>query len=430
MVSPEQRSAARSFGVGVIVFAIIGAALFLTFKAQTGMPFAPTTTVTAAFKDVHSLAVNDDVRQNSRRIGRVAAIEYKDGAAVVTMELEGGDKPVYSDARAAIWDASALSAKFVELHPGSPQAGPLSDQTIPVKRTTDSADIYELLNVLDKPTREAASTVLREVGGGVAGHSRDLHDVLASAPETVRDIGEISGALASPEADLQGLIAAGDQLVRRFSGREQRIADLIRQSEQTLRAVATDQAGPLTDTLNKAPTTLRTVRSALDGLDTPLADTQTAMSTMQPGARALGASADNLRGFLREGAAVAEKVPGVAAQAEPALDDLRQTVADARPLAPRVTRAFNYAATPLQVLAPYAPEIAQLFVRGHSFMSQGPAEGIRFARLSANPAVSTVTGGLFESGNYAQNQYPEPGEADHDRVEGGLPPGLPVGGGR
>lgn len=120
-----------------------------------------------------------------------------------------------------------------------------------------------------------------------------------------------------------------------------------------------------------------------------------------------------------------DKVPGVAEHANPAIDDLRGTFADARPLAPRLTEALTDLATPLGVLVPYGPEIAQFFVRGHSFVSEGPAPGIRYARLSPNFDVTTITGGLLSSGNYPIDQYPAPGQATGERAAQGLPPGLP-----
>jgi phospholipid/cholesterol/gamma-HCH transport system substrate-binding protein len=73
--------------------------------------------------------------------------------------------------------------------------------------------------------------------------------------------------------------------------------------------------------------------------------------------------------------------------------------------------------------------MAQLFLRGASFVSQGPEPGVRYARLGVTPGVNTVTGGLLPSSNLPLNEYPRPGEAQHDRAHG-LPPGLIPGGSR
>jgi phospholipid/cholesterol/gamma-HCH transport system substrate-binding protein len=424
-VTPEFLARSLAFRAGLVVLVLLAGVLFVTFKAQTGMPFARTTEVRALVSDVHSLRANDAVRQNSKRIGRVSDIEYHDGAALVTMELDG-DVDVYQDASAAIWDLSALATKFVELDPGTPEAGALGEDPIRVAQTEDSADLHELLEVLDPKTRAAATKMLRQVGGGAAGHGEDLQQFVTQAPDLLGDLGHVAQALADPDADLTGLLRNVDQLSGRFHGRHAEIDRLVRQSDQTLAAVAADSGTPLRQTVRRLPGTLADVEEAMDSLRTPLARTAGAMRALEPGARALGRSERDLRGFLRDAVPVAGQVPGVAQQAVPVVEDLTKTLSDARPLAPQVRQAIGDLLTPLRVLAPYSTDMAELFLRGRSFVSQGPEPGVRYARLGVTPGVNTLTGGLLRSGNLPQNQYPRPGEAQHDRAQG-LPPGLPGG---
>ncbi|RJS46733.1 MlaD family protein [Nocardioides cavernaquae] len=428
-VTPEFRARALAFKAGMVVLVLVSALLFVTFKAQTGMPFAKTTEVQALVSDVHSLRANDAVRQNSRRIGRVSEVDYQDGAALVTMVLDGEVK-VYRDAHAAVWDLSALATKFVELNPGTPEAGALGATPIPASQTEPSADLYELLDVLDPKTRAAATSMLREVGGGVAGHAEDLHAFLETSPDLLADLGTVSHALASPEADLPELLEDVDALSSRFRGRERELQQLVAQSATTLTSLRVDAGEPLRQTLHRLPDTLAHTERAMSRLQTPLANTAQAMRALEPGAVALGHSEKDLRGFLRDSVPVARKVAPVAHLATPALERLTQMMSAARALAPRVQEAIAYLRVPLSVLAPYAPEMASLFLRGRSFVSQGPEPGVRYARLGVTPGVNTLTGGLIASGDQSlpQNQYPKPGEAENDRAKGLLPPGLPLGG--
>lgn len=430
-VTPELRSRSLAFRAGLIVLVLLAGVLYLTFKAQTGMPFAKTTEVQVLVNDVHSLRANDAVRQNSRRIGRVSEVEYQDDAALVTMVLDG-DVEVYRDAKVELWDLSALATKFVELDPGTPQAGELGDQPIPASQAADSADLYELLEVLDPETRRATTSMLRNLGGGAAGHGRDLEAFLAQAPGVLGDLASVSGALAAPETDLVGLLEDVDALSSRLRGREAELASLVAQSADTLDALAVDSGTPLRASMERLPETLARTDRAMRSLRTPLGDTAAAMRSLEPGAAALGRSEKDLRAFLREAVPVAHDVPGVAELAIPAVEDLTDTFGDARPLAPLVRQAIGDLLTPLRVLAPYSPEMAQLFLRGRSFVSQGPQPGVRYARLGVTPGVNTLLGGLVPSGDVSlpQNQYPRPGEAQHDRAGGMLPPGTPLGGTR
>jgi phospholipid/cholesterol/gamma-HCH transport system substrate-binding protein len=425
-VTPELRNRAFAFRAGLIVLAAIAILLYITFKAQTGMPFRPTTTVQAKVANVHSLRVNDAVRQHSSRIGRVSAIDYVDGAALVTMELDG-HVDVHSDATAAIWDLSALATKFVELDLGTSAAGALGDTPIGLDRTTESSDLYEVLDVLDAPTRAQATSMLRQVGGGMAGHGEDLAAFLASAPDVLHDLGTVSGSLSSQEAELPQLLAEAQTLAGRFDGREDELAALVDQTAKTLSAVSVDDAAPLHDTVQRLPETLSTARRAMDDLRGPLANTRKAVVALEPGGIALARSESDLRSFLRDAVPVAHQVPDVAQQAVPAVKALTGAMADARPLAPRLAQAINDLMTPLRVLAPYSSDMASLFLRGASFVSQGPNPGVRYARLGVTPGVNTITGGLIPSRDLPQNQYPKPGEAENDRASGLLPVGLQFG---
>jgi phospholipid/cholesterol/gamma-HCH transport system substrate-binding protein len=429
VLKPESRAISRSFKVGVGGLIVIGLLTYLTLAAQYGNPFTPKTYVTAVFHDVHALQLKDPVRQNSKGIGRITDIQYRNGLAVVTLQIEeGGDYPIYRDATAFIGDQSAVGSKYVGINPGTPGTGPLPDMTIPVSRTKDAHDITQVLNIFDPHTRAGTMGFLRQFGGGMTGQADGFTDFVHNAPDDLHGIGTISEALASSEANLPSLLSAADQLAGRFRGREPQIASLISQTEQTFDAIAVDNAKPLADTINQAPATLDEVRKATDSLDTPLADGQIAVTDLEPGFKGLGDSNDDLRGTFRESVPVFHQVPDVADQTTPALKDLTPTASDLRPLAPKVTRFVNDFSTPLEVLAPYSKEIGYLFVRGNSFVSEGTANGVHYARLNGNfQAPYTAFGGVVKACHPYYDPYPKPGQADRDQVGFGFKHMVPCG---
>lgn len=407
----------RSMLVGSVVLALFGASLYVANVAFKGLPGQSYTYAKMAFDEVGALMPGDDVRINSLRAGQVRSIELVDDAAVVEVQLDSGQR-VYRDARAAVRARSALGQKFVEVDPGSPTAGPLGADVIPVAQTLDSNELDDLLDVFDEPTRNAAAGTLREVGGGLTGRSEDLADAVAAAPELLRDLGEVSAAAAADETDLVGLMRSGERLAGRFSGREQHISQLIDQLDTTLRAVAVDGGVPLADTLRATPDTLTAARRAFDALEAPLATTKSAMTGLQPGAAALGAATPDLHGVLREAVAPLEKVPGVAEDAEPAVRDLTQTAADARPLAPKFATMLARARTPLEVLAPYSPEIGLWFTYTAEALSNGDQSG-HYLRIAPLLAPETISGSvLVEDPTVHRNPYPAPGEAQTEKAGG------------
>ena len=411
-------SKARTFLIGVAGLAVLALILLFGVTASSGVPGAPKTVVRAAFHNVGApLKVGDDVRENSSRIGRVSALDYDGTQAVVTLELDG-TVPVYSDARAAVWDQSALAKKFVELDRGHADTGPLGDHPIPADRNVDSADLDQVLDVLDAPTRGALAGTVREVGGGAAGHSQDLHDLLEHLPAELNGLGTVAGSLSAREADLPALLARADQLAGSFAGHTQQLADLVDQLGTTADALAVDGGNPLQDTIKGLPATLADARAALDSLDKPLTDVHGALSAARPGLAALGQATPDLRGVLREGPTPLNEVPGVAQAAQPALRDLTATLADARPLAPALSRGLVDAALPLNTLAPYSTQVVEFFRRIESMVSTEVAPGVHGARVGvAAEGPSILTGGVLKDPLQGQDAYPAPGQADREHTQ-------------
>jgi phospholipid/cholesterol/gamma-HCH transport system substrate-binding protein len=397
---------------------LLGAAVFAYFSDQ-GSPFGTQTVVTAAFDDVGSLRTGDDVRIAGVRVGAVRDVSYRDGHAMVELEIDG-KRPIYGDAAvstASVGARSALGQKIVNLNPGTPGAGPIRpEQVIPQRDTRGAQEIGDLLAVFDPPTRDAMGSVLREVGGGLAGHQDDLNDLLKNAPAAVPALGTVSRALTADDgADLTALMSRADTLAGRFAGREQQISDLVSEVGTTLDAFGVDQTKPLTATLDTAPASLRDVRAALDSLNPPLADTEAAMTGLRPGAQALGAAVPDLRGVLREGVAPLDKVPGVMDTAEPAVTDLTTTMHDLQPLAPRLARTLDLASDPLSYLAPYAPEISQFFTGMAGAMKDGDAAGHWLRVLPMFSSESVTGAGIpIKDPTIARDAYPKPGEAEGD----------------
>ncbi len=410
------RAQGRSFLVGTGLVTVLGMVTYVAVTAGSdGLPLQSHTYVKAAFANVGDLGTGEDVRENSLRIGSVKSIEYTPDAAIVTLQLDKGAK-VYRNARAAIWDLSALAEKFVELLPGTASTGQLGGRTLPVAQTESSADIDQLFDVLDPKTRGALTTTVRQVGGGAAGYSRQLHTFLAAAPALLKDSGTISATLASQQTNLPAVLAGADRLAAQLRGSAPQLTELLRQTDTTLRAVDVDGGGPLATTLRQAPATLRDAQSALDSLNQPLDDTQQAMTTLRPGARALGAATPDLRAVLRQAPAPLGKVPGVTTHAAPALTSLTKTFAEARPLAPRLDETLAGLRRLLDGLAPYSVDMAA-FARDGATLTNDGQGWTHYVRLSLGPLD---LGHVLGSVPIPSDPYPAPGQAPDDRSNPGI----------
>jgi phospholipid/cholesterol/gamma-HCH transport system substrate-binding protein len=410
------RKQARSFLAGIGVLAVVGVVSYVALTAgQGGLPLQPHTDVQAAFANVGTLGTGEDVREDSVRVGRVTSIRYTPAAAVVTLQLSSGSK-VYRNARAAIWDLSALGQKFVELLPGDRSAGPLDGRTIPVSQTESSADIDQLFNVFDPRTRSALASTAQQLGGGAAGYSQQLHDFLAAAPDLLGDTGTVTTALASSQANLPALLASAQQLSAQLRARAPEIGSLLRQTNATLQAVNVDGDKPLGETLSVLPPTLQKAQAALDALNQPLNDLQQAMTTLQPGAQALGIATPDLRDVLNDAPVPLGKVPGVARTAQPAVEVLTKTFSEAQPLAPRLDETLASLRELLDGLGPYSMDLAEFLQNGTSMVNDGQGY-THYVRLSIGPVD---LGHILGVVKIPSDPNPAPGQASNDRSNPGI----------
>jgi phospholipid/cholesterol/gamma-HCH transport system substrate-binding protein len=417
----------RSFATGIVVLVVFALALQLALTADEGLPGAEHTLVTAEVADVGALRPGDDVRIASVRVGQVKDVQLVNGIPRVTLQLDG-TRDVYRDASAAaksisVASRSALGQKYIALTPGTPGTGKVTeDDVIPARKSEGAQELSDLLDVLDAPTRQALGSTLREVGGGSGGHAQDVQDVLKAAPELLPDLGTVSKALSSNDGDdLTALLSSANRLSGRFAGRQEQLSKLLGQLDTTLRAVAVDEGKPLGDVVQRGPDTLKAARAGLKSVQGPLKDLHSAMAELEPGAKALGEATPDLRGALREAVPPLGKVPAVGKQAEPALGDLTKTLADARPLAPRLAQTFKSSNDFLRVLAPYAPEVSDWFTNWAGALSHGDENG-HFLRLSLLFSEESVLGqGGIRDPLVARNPYPAPGQAAKDarKIPGG-----------
>lgn len=409
----RKRAAARKaqrLGVGVIVGAVIATVFAVT--AQNGLPdYLPGVermSVQASFEDSGALRVGDDVRIASVRAGFVESIEARDGASLVTLKLDH-EVPVYHDARALISSRSSLGQKFVELEPGTKKAGELRDgQVLATGQTRSPIELDDLLDVFDERTRTAAGSTLRELGGGAGSRGQDLNDALAASPQLLDDLSKVSRALAHDDgADLTTLLETANSLSAAIKDQSGAISADVRQLSVTVDALATGGGDPLRRTIEKAPGSLRAVRSALASLDRPLEATRVAGERLRPGARALGQATPPLRGFLREAVPPLRKLPRVAPQATHALEALTPAMVAARRPADRAARALVSLAPVVASLAPYISDVVDFFIWGSDALAHGDSAGhwLRFTPITSPESLPVQNPFL------ARDAYPAPGEA-------------------
>jgi len=256
----------------------------------------------ATFSNSANIAKNSPVRIAGVEVGKVISSERTGDATTVSFTVDDSGRPIHDDAFAAVRPRIFLEGNFfIDLDPGSPSAAELdSGETIPVSRTSTAVQIDEVLSALQSPVRADLSRLLESFGtaltheptaaedatqlpevqgrtgadalngalkyGGDAGrYSAQVTDAFLGTQQRdlsrlVAGTGRAFGALASSEADLQGLI----ENFNVFTG-----------------ALAAQSAN-LSTTVNLLAPTLRTARASFVSLNRTLPPLRTYSLQLTP----------------------------------------------------------------------------------------------------------------------------------------------------
>ena len=150
--------------VGFIAAATMFGLLLFAFTNVT--LFQSKETINAQVTSADTLAPSADVEVAGVKIGIVKSITTNNqGGALVTMEINTQKTAIYKDVTAQIRPHGVFGPKFVQLYPGTEQAGAFpAGGTIDVSKTAVAVDFEQVLNEFDTNTRQSLQTFFYEFG--------------------------------------------------------------------------------------------------------------------------------------------------------------------------------------------------------------------------------------------------------------------------
>jgi virulence factor Mce-like protein len=305
--------------VGAVTLLVTIVAVFLSYNANTGLPFVPTYDLKANLPNASQLVEGFEVRIGGARVGQVSEIEPKqrdDGStyAQITMKLDKEIEPLPRDSTLLVRPRSALGLKYVELTPGSSRTGFSPGATVPIRQARpEVVEIDDLFNMFDEKARTGSRNSLEGYGVGLAGRGADINLAIAELRPLLRDLEPVAANLANPDTRLDRFFRA--------------LAD----SAAEVAPVAEEQAAMFAN--------LDTTFTALASVARPFIQ-----ETITEGARSEEVAIREFplqRPFLRNNAAFFRELrPGVATltRSAPVLTDAFQAGADVLPRTPPVNR--------------------------------------------------------------------------------------------
>jgi phospholipid/cholesterol/gamma-HCH transport system substrate-binding protein len=278
------------------------------------------------------------VRVAGVRVGDIAAVEYEDGHAVVTMDIDRKFLPVYRDATILLRPKTGLKDMFLELNPGTNyQPSSREDEfengdTIPVANTAPDTNVDEILAALDGDTRAYLRLLFTQGGQGIQGRGQELGKLLGSLGPINRGLAHLNTEVAKRKENLRRLIHNMNLLFGTVGQDGEGIRQLVSASNQALGAIARERPD-VERTVGLLGPTLRTTRVALEKTDMLATELGPAINSLRPFARKLKPINDSLGKLARD------TFKPVKSDIRPFVREARQPVRNLRPAAENLVAA-------------------------------------------------------------------------------------------
>jgi ABC-type transporter Mla subunit MlaD len=430
--------------VGAVTVLVTIVAAFLSYNANTGLPFVPTYDLKANLPNASQLVEGFEVRIGGARVGQVTEIEPKqreDGStyAHITMKLGKEIEPLPADTALLVRPRSALGLKYVELRPGSGRAGFGSWATIPVRQARpEVVEIDDLFNMFDEKARAGSRNSLDGYGEGLAGRGRDLNLALAELRPLLEDLEPVAANLADPETRLDRLFRElGDAAAEAAPVAEQQ-AELFANLDTTFTALSSIARPYLQETISEGPVTEEVAIRDFPRQRPFLRNNAALFRELRPGVARLPRLAPVLADAFEAGTEVLPKTPPVNAELADVFDELAafsedplvwQGIRQLTRLSSSLRPTLDFV-TPSQTVCNYAT----LFFRNvASLLSDGDSNGTwqRFQIVSGpggpNSEIGPSSGpadGPAPNNHLHSNPYPNtasPGQTPRECEAGNEP---------
>jgi phospholipid/cholesterol/gamma-HCH transport system substrate-binding protein len=269
-------------------------------------------------------------------VGDIAKVELVEGRARVQMKIrERYFSRVRKDATLLLRPKTGLEDMVVEMSPGTPRAGRVSEGfTIPVENTLPDVKFDQIVASLDRDTRDYLTLLVNGAGGGLEGRGDDLAATFKRFEPGAKNLRAITEALEDRRVNIRRSINNLRELVEAVAEKDTQLTQLIDSSNVVFRSFANQD---------------RNLRSALQQLPPTLRQTNTTLARVDALADVLGPALEDLRPTARQLAPTLRAVRPFVRQTTPIIrDELRPFARDARP----TVRSLRLAARDLARVTP------------------------------------------------------------------------------
>jgi phospholipid/cholesterol/gamma-HCH transport system substrate-binding protein len=195
-------------GATTVLIAIV--AVFISYNANSGLPFVPSYELTAELPSGGKLVKGNEVRVGGFRIGVVKDIKptvrmvngKRRAVALAELNLDKKLEPLARDSKLRVRPRSALGLKYIELQPGTSKATYESGDTIPVKQASEPLEFEDLYSTFDPDTRPHLQNSTAGFGDAFAGRGQAINRAIEALNPLFRSLTPVMQNLSDPDTEL------------------------------------------------------------------------------------------------------------------------------------------------------------------------------------------------------------------------------------
>jgi phospholipid/cholesterol/gamma-HCH transport system substrate-binding protein len=238
------------------------------------------------------------------KVGEVSGVTLDEGHAVVSMEIDNKYAPlIHTNSSLLLRPKTGLNDMVVEVDPGTPSAPRVKENaTVPLASTQPQVNPDEILASLDADTQQFLKLLLAngaEALDPAKGRDVKLSNALRRLDPFARDIGRISGALASRRQNIANSIHNFQLLSTELGNRDQDLVDFVDSSDEVLGSFAKEESS-IRSAVRELPGTLKETKGALTSANQLALVERPALKKLLPGAKATAPALRALRPFFRQ----------------------------------------------------------------------------------------------------------------------------------
>jgi ABC-type transporter Mla subunit MlaD len=313
--------------VGAVTVLVVIVAVFLSYNANNGLPFVPTTALNVRFANGQELVPGNEIRSGGFRVGVVEDMKPVQLSAGVTgaelkLKLDKSIGQIPEDSRWRIRPRSALGLKYLELIEGHSKQAFQDGDTVPLERTETNVDLDQVFKMFDPKTRTASQQNLQGFGDSFAGRGSAVGRTVEEAPRLFGYLEPVARNLADPNTQLPRFFKELGDAARIVAPISKTNAHLFTTMADTWEAVGRDPEA-LRQFISKQPSTMDAGIASFRVQRPFLAELTTFSKYFSGATHELRGALPQINPALETGTRVQKRVPELNKRLEGTFDALR-----------------------------------------------------------------------------------------------------------